>query len=193
MRRLALALLAVGVLVAGGAIWLSSENQHDAGSGAPPAAPGVVAESGGPDRPDDAFAMIVESVHDGDTLRAHVTQPNEIVTDTGSTRIRLLGIDTPEVAPDLECWGSQATAVLEQFAPPGATIWALPDVEVRDRYDRHLLYLWTADGTFINTELVARGAARVEVYAPNDRYEPLLRDLESAAMAAEIGRWGACG
>lgn len=157
------------------------------------AGPPTPAASEAPDRPADAFAMIVESVHDGDTLRAHVTQPNDVVTDTGSTRIRLLGIDTPEISPDLECWGSQATAMLEELAPTGATIWVSPDIEVRDQYDRHLLYLWTADGTFINAELVAQGAARVEVYAPNDLYEPLLRSLEADAQSAGVGRWGACG
>lgn len=146
-----------------------------------------------PPRPPDAFEMTVESVHDGDTLRAHVDAPNAVVTDLESTRVRLLGVDTPEISPELDCWGAEATASLAELAPPGSTIWAAPDVEVFDQYGRHLLYVWTPDGRFVNGELVAAGDARVEVYEPNTRHEDVLRTLEAEARAADAGQWGACG
>lgn len=71
-------------------------------------------------------------------------------------------------------------------------MWAAADLEVRDQYGRHLLYLWTPDGRFVNAELVARGDGAVMVFAPNTLHEPLLRALEAEAAAAGRGLWGAC-
>lgn len=187
----------VGILllvIAGAALWWVSGRQDAASPPSPAAESPVGAPMGAmPAIPPDAFEMTVESVHDGDTLRAHVTTPNEVVADPGSTRIRLLGVDTPEISPEPECWGAQATATLTSLAPAGSTIWVTADSEPRDQYGRTLLYVWTSDGRFVNGELVARGDARVEVYSPNREHEATLRSLESAAVAAAAGRWGACG
>ena len=136
--------------------------------------------------------MTVESVHDGDTLRARVPVPNAVVTDLESTRVRLIGLDTPEISPSLECWGTEATARLTALLPPGSTVWAAADIEVLDQYGRHLLYLWTPDGRFINAELVAEGDGTVMVFAPNTLHEQLFRALEAEASAAGRGLWGAC-
>ena len=146
-----------------------------------------------PGIPADAFEMTVESVHDGDTLRARVAVPNAVVGDLESTRVRLLGIDTPEISPEADCWGAEATAKLTSLVPVGSTIWVAADVEVNDQYGRTLLYIWTPDGRFVNGELVAQGDARVEVYSPNRAEESLLRSLEAAAVTAGAGQWGACG
>ncbi len=189
LRRLLIGLLLVAV-AAGIAYWsllgpgAGGDDSVTPVPGPAPTMPGI---------PADAFEMTVESVHDGDTLRARVAAPNAVVADLESTRVRLLGIDTPEISPELECWGEEATAKLGALAPPGSTIWVAPDVDAYDRYGRTLLYLWTADGRFINGELVAQGDARVEVYSPNRSQEGLLRSLEAAAMAAPAGRWAACG
>jgi micrococcal nuclease len=152
-------------------------------AGAAPALPGI---------PPDAFELTVESVHDGDTLRARVSIPNAVVTDLESTRVRLIGIDTPEISPAPECWGAEATAGLTALAPPGTTLWAASDLEVLDQYGRHLLYLWTPDGRFVNAELVAQGDGPVMVFAPNTLHEALFRSLEADAAAAGTGLWGAC-
>src|SRR3954451_11767998 len=145
-KRVLLAVLVLA-LAAGAAWWFlgSDDRQLDI--------PVATGDPAMPPLPADAFAMTVESVHDGDTLRAHVDVPNGVVTDLASTRVRLLGIDTPEISPDLDCWGAEATASLTALAPPGSTIWVAPDVEVLDRYGRQLLYVWTADGRFVNGEL----------------------------------------
>jgi micrococcal nuclease len=150
---------------------------------AAPALPGI---------PEGAFEMTVESVHDGDTLRARIAAPNAVVTDTESTRVRLIGIDTPEISPALECWGAEATAGLTALLPPGSTVYVAADREVRDQYGRHLLYLWTPDGRFVNAELIAQGDGAVMVFAPNTLHEELFRDLEADAAAAGRGLWGAC-
>jgi len=181
-------LLAVGLLA--GAIWLFQSTARVGDAAPPVSGPETSAEL--PGIPPDAFELTVESVHDGDTLRARIATPNEIVTDTASTRIRLIGVDTPEISPDLECWGAEATARLTELLPLGSTVWATPDRDVLDRYDRHLLYLWTPDGRFVNGELIAAGDATVMIFAPNDEHEGLFRELEAEASAAGRGLWGAC-
>lgn len=182
----------IGILVlvlAGAALWwFVGRDHHEAevAVATPAGAPTM------PAIPADAFEMTVESVHDGDTLRAHVAAPNAVVDDLESTRVRLLGIDTPEISPVVDCWGSEATAKLSALVPAGSTIWVTPDAEVHDQYGRTLLYVWTPDGRFVNGELVAQGDARVEVYSPNRSQEALLRSLETTAVASGAGRWGAC-
>ncbi|MET0781499.1 MAG: thermonuclease family protein [Microbacterium sp.] len=145
-----------------------------------------------PGIPAGAFEMTVESVHDGDTLRARVSVPNSVVTDLESTRVRLIGLDTPEISPDPECWGDEATARLTALLPPGSTVWAAADLEVLDQYGRHLLYLWTPDGRFVNAELVAQGDGEVMVFAPNTLHEAVFRSLEAEASAAGRGLWSSC-
>lgn len=195
VKRVVLALLVLAI-VGGGAWWFAERDDApppDSVATAPAAGPVAGPPTSMPPRPPEAFPMTVESVHDGDTLRAHVDQPNAVVTDLASTHVRLLGIDTPEISPQLECWGAEATARLTALAPPGSTIWVAPDVEVHDQYGRHLLYIWTADGRFVNGELVAGGDARTEVYPPNTLHEGVFRALEAEAHTASAGRWGACG
>lgn len=143
-------------------------------------------------RPGDAFAMTIESVHDGDSLRARVDSPNAVVTTTASVRVRLIGLDAPEVSPDVECWAIESRDRLRELVPEGSTVWAAPDREALDRYDRHLLYLWTDDDVFVNYELVAAGDAEVLRVRPNDAYADLFSEAEREARDAGAGQWGAC-
>ncbi|HEX5728310.1 thermonuclease family protein [Microbacterium sp.] len=178
-RRAAVGILCLAV-VAVGIWWLLTRGGSDV---AAQTLPGI---------PANAFEMTVESVHDGDTLRAHVAVPNAVVTDAESTRVRLIGVDTPEISPAPECWGDEATARLNAMLPAGSTVWAAADRDAVDQYGRHLLYVWTPDGRFVNAELVREGAGTVMVFAPNTRHETLLRSLEAEASAAGRGLWGAC-
>lgn len=157
-------------------------------------APGAVTDAAGPstEPPDDAFRIAVDHVIDGDTIKARPVDRSDLMPDDAVVSVRLIGIDTPETYPDVECWGPEATDTLRALAPAGSTLWAAPDVEWFDRYDRVLLYLWTADGTFVNRELVAGGDAETLVVQPNDAYAALFADDESSARAAGLGLWGAC-
>ncbi len=110
--------------------------------------------------------------------------------DLESTRVRLLGIDTPEISSPPDCWGAEATAKLTALVPAGSTIWVMPDAEVHDQYGRTLLYVWTPDGRFVNGELVAQGDARVEVYSPNRSHEdaPVAREDCCRVGVRSVGR-----
>ena len=144
------------------------------------------------DIPDAAFAVIVDDIVDGDTLRAHADTSGELGDDTESERIRLIGIDTPELKPEPECGAQAASDRLRQLLPPGSTAWALGDAGERDRYDRALLYLWNTEGTFVNLELVADGSAKTLSVEPNTRYATDLAAAEAASRADERGLWSSC-
>ncbi len=126
----------------------------------------------------------VMSITDGDTMRLKV--------DGIELRVRLVGIDTPEVYPEVECFGPEAEDALATLAPPGSTLSYAYDRDPRDRYDRELMYLFAADGTFINYELVAQGYAEALLVEPNDQYYDDLVAAERQAQADGLGLWGQC-
>jgi micrococcal nuclease len=132
-------------------------------------------------------------VYDGDTIEARMQSANDVVTTERPIRIRLIGVDTPEGTPSPECWADEARTHLAQLLPEGSTIWAAPDVDTWDDYDRRLFYLWTDDGRFVNHELVAAGDARALRVWPNVEHEDLLAGAQARAEASGAGRWGACG
>jgi micrococcal nuclease len=126
----------------------------------------------------------VVSITDGDTLRLEV--------DGTELRVRLLGIDTPEINPEVECYGAEAEAALAALAPPGSTLGFTYDRDRRDQYDRELLYLFATDGSSINLTLVEQGFARAVLFEPNDRLWDQLRAAERAAQDSRLGLWGSC-
>lgn len=117
-------------------------------------------------------------------------------SEATATRVRLLGIDAPEVAhppTPAECYSTEATEQLEQLAPVGSTVFLTTDIGQpdRDRYGRMLRYVDHA-GTDAARELLAAGAARVY-----DTDQQLARETDFAAAArdahgAETGLWGNC-
>jgi micrococcal nuclease len=131
--------------------------------------------------PEGAKKATVRYVHDGDTL---------FFTD--GRKVRLLAIDTPEVGENLECYGDEATARLEQLAPDGATLYTLADKDTKDQYGRSLLFLWTTDGEFINYDLVAEGYAEAVFIGNNRLYQNEFEAAESGAKTSGVGMWGNC-
>ena len=177
---LALAAFAVW-LVATGRIAPTSEGAP-AGDGAPAAPATGDAAAGGIPVPADAEPMTVASVHDGDTLNLRDA--------TGRVEtVRIIGVDTPEIYPEYECFGDEATAELERLAPVGSTLRVTTDDDPFDDYDRLLLYLWNDDDVFVNLALVEGGFAEAIRVAPNDAYFDELRAAEDAAARAGLGMW----
>lgn len=171
-------------------VWLATADQAAC---CPP--PGVTSPPADviPPRPADAFPLTVSSVWDGDTIRATAQTTNAPVPSTEEIRIRLIGVDTSELSPDPQCWAVEARDELRALLPQGSTVWATPDADPLDRYDRWLFYLWTDDGRFVNYELVASGAAEAVLFEPNGAHFALLEDAEEWAYTWGAGRWGACG
>lgn len=127
---------------------------------------------------------VITSIVDGDTVRLEV--------DGVELRVRLIGIDTPEVHPELECFGTEATEALERLAPVGSPVQYAYDRDPRDPYDRDLLYLTSDDGTFINLAMVENGFAYAVLFEPNDAFWPELQKAERDARDADRGLWGSC-
>jgi endonuclease YncB( thermonuclease family) len=148
----------------------------------PAAAPPTVAE---PDAdqpvPAAATSATIEYVHDGDTL---------FLTD--GTKVRLLGIDTPEIGENLECYGDEATALLRSLLPEGTAVRVLADVQPLDQYGRSLLFIYTEAGDLVNLTMIEQGAAEAVVLEPNLLFADELEAAEDSAQASGVGMWGAC-
>lgn len=168
----------------------ASPEQAQPGQAAVPAGPGGVPVPAG------AQAAVVVRQVDGDTvvLRGLGSGP----LPGGSTKVRLVGVDTPEVfasprTPDVpQCYGQKASARTAALLPLGARVRVAADRECEDRYGRALLYVWTGRGVLVEQDLLRGGYGRVLVISPNDRYAATLRADERAARAARRGLWSAC-
>jgi len=140
-----------------------------------------------PKRPD--FAARVVSVTDGDT----------IVVRSGAGRrfkVRLIGIDTPEVFGGLECGGRQASASMKRLAPQGrrVRVYGDPTQDRRDAFGRLLAYVKTRGGPQLNIAQIRRGWAKVFVFQGNPfRQTASFRRAARAAKRQRRGVWGRCG
>jgi micrococcal nuclease len=142
--------------------------------------------------PDDAEPAIVDRVVDGDTVRV-VAEPGGSIPEGGSVRVRLLNIDTPELATDeapAECGAEAAAARLAELVAPGDVVWLAGDREDRDVYDRPLRGVWTDDGVFVNELLAREGFAETLIIGPNDRFHAVIAAAVEQAQAAGRGIWG---
>ena len=132
--------------------------------------------------PADAVADRVDHVTDGDTVWL-----------SGLGKVRLIGIDTPEVYGGVECYGREASAFAKRLLPANRRVHYELGVEERDRYGRALAYLWLDDGRFVNRLLVERGYAQPLTIAPNVDFADLFTKAARRARRAGRGLWGEPG
>ena len=127
----------------------------------------------------------VTRIVDGDTL--WVGGPGS----GGETKIRLIGIDTPEVAQD-ECYAGEATAHLAALVGLGTRVRLVYDVERFDRFDRTLAYVFRLDdGLHANLAMAQDGYAQQLTVPPNVAHEVEFGAAVADARAAGRGLWGA--
>jgi len=112
---------------------------------------------------------------------------------SGIGKVRLIGVDTPEVYGQAECYGREASAFVERTVPLGGEVRYRLGVDERDRYGRALAYVWLPDGRFLNRLLVARGYAQPLTVPPNVEYEDLFVRVARHAREAGSGLWGRPG
>lgn len=124
-------------------------------------------------------------VIDGDTFR--------ISDGTSKGRsIRLIGVDAPESNNSRNkvrhALGDEATAYLQKLI--GGKIVRLEfDIDRTDRYGRTLAYVYLADGTFVNAELIRNGYAAIMTVQPNVKYLDYFLKLERRARNNNKGLW----
>lgn len=112
---------------------------------------------------------------------------------SGIGKVRLIGVDTPEVYGHDECYGRQASAFVERTLPLGSTVRYRLGTEERDRYGRALAYVYVDGGRFLNLLLVRRGFAQVLTVPPNVEFAERFARAARRARAAGRGLWGRPG
>ncbi|MEV7431845.1 thermonuclease family protein [Nocardioides sp. NPDC092400] len=127
-------------------------------------------------------------VIDGDTVQVKLTAVQK------RARVRLIGIDTPEVFGGKECGGPAASKSAKKILPKGTRVLLVsdPTQDLKDRYGRLLRYVMKGS-TDVNRLQVKRGHAEVYVYGgkPFKRVKKY-RASQAAAKKADLGMWGAC-
>ncbi len=131
----------------------------------------------------------VLKINDGDT----------IVADCNSqlTRIRMLGIDAPELSQ--EPWGLKSKEFTATKLKPNQIIYLDFEADHYDKYGRTLAYIfWNAksleepkvnDLVLLNAELLANGLAQIYLWPNNRKYSTLLKSAEAQARDKQINIW----
>jgi micrococcal nuclease len=146
---------------------------------------GVVVGRGGdrsPSAPASSGFASVTKVSDGDTIW---------LSQVG--KVRLVGIDTPEVFGHVDCFGPAASAFAKRLLHLGLRVRYRVGRESHDRYGRTLAYVWLPDGRMFNQLLAEDGYARPLTIAPNDDYAAAFKAAAGRARRAHRGLWGRCG
>lgn len=133
----------------------------------------------------------VVRVVDGDTIHVQIL-------GGAKEKVRLIGIDTPEVRAPVEEYGKEASAFTKDLLLD-KEVWLELDVEHRDRYDRLLAYVWLREPQkgdraemaqqMANAIIIAGGYANQLTVPPNVRYTQHFRDLEKQARNDQRGLW----
>ena len=127
---------------------------------------------------------VVERIIDGDTVEL-----------AGGTRLRYIGIDTPESRrregnrwiEDPQPYAKEATEANRRLVE-GKKVRLEYDVEPYDRYGRTLAYVYV-DSTFVNETLLRDGYAGLLTIPPNVRYVERFREVAKEAREANRGLW----
>jgi endonuclease YncB( thermonuclease family) len=120
-------------------------------------------------------------VHDGDTL---------VLKD--GRRVRLIGINTPELARDrspAEPYAQEARDALAGLFKQGVTVGLRFDAERTDHYGRLLAHLYRADGDSVQAWLLRRGYAMTIAVPPNLGNQECYRRAEEQASPDGAGLW----
>ena len=130
---------------------------------------------------DCSVVALVTRVLDGDTLAA-----------AGVGRVRLLGIDAPEIGGPFERPAPFAIEAREALQALVLRRWVRFECDGtrRDAYGRRLFYVLLESREFVNATLVRNGLARVSARSRLQRWDAL-RSAEEEAQARRRGMWGA--
>ncbi len=153
-------------------------------------------------------SALIACTLDGDTF-------DLLQCGNGAERVRLLGVDAPEIAhpgSPADCFGDASAEAMSRLVT-GRTVILSFDQDCTDIYGRTLAYVWLeptpdlpgaermapwvgANGLLlVNEWLLAEGLARVypaEVFGPV-RLQERLQAAEDEAKTLGLGLWGACG
>lgn len=133
-----------------------------------------------PNRIDET--VVTRSVSDGDTLRL-----------ADGRKIRLIGINTPELARDNQpaqpLAGEAKTALSRLLKQTGDRVGLQYGSEKLDKYQRTLAHVYLADGRSVQAALLEQGMAIAFTTPPNDDHSECYQLAEQAAMQQHRGLW----
>jgi endonuclease YncB( thermonuclease family) len=157
------------VSVAPFALWALLLFSHDLLAGACPAR-------------ETSERVTVVHVFDGDTLKL-----------SDGRRLRLIGINTPELrpdGPDHEPFADEAKAALQSMVERNnRTLLLQYDREHQDHYGRLLAHAFTEDGENIAARLLSSGLATTLVVPPNSWSRDCYQQQENRARIERRGIW----
>lgn len=120
----------------------------------------------------------VGRVIDGDTFET-----------VSGAKVRLIGVNTPEVYGGVEYYGREASAFSKDKLSD-AMVYMFQDVSDTDRYGRLLRYVFIENElTMFNETLVIEGYANVMTYPPDVTFSEHFVSLERQAREQNIGLW----
>ena len=130
----------------------------------------------------------VTRIVDGDTI--------VIKMDGSETKVRFIGVDTPEsVAPESSGKtnskeGEETSDYLKKLIE-GKNVYLEFDVGQTDQYGRILAYVYLSDKeTMIQRLLLSEGYAMVMTYQPNVKYADEFLKLQQESRKNRKGFWG---
>lgn len=126
-------------------------------------------------------------------LVTHITDGDTIGVGRGwrYQTVRFIGVDTPEtVHPErpVEPFGLEASDFTERKLEGQRVHLEFEPANQHDPYDRLLAYVFLAEGTLFNAELIKQGYARIIAPSPF-RYYKEFKDYEQEARKTGLGIW----
>lgn len=140
-----------------------------------------------------SLALVIRAL-DGDTIDVLRT------SDSARLRVRLIGVDTPEIAHEdrpAECYSAESTDFTRQLVDHH--VWLTYDAQCQDAFGRDLAYVWVGpeQGASLhsdmwNRHLARRGLARTLSIAPSNSFAHVFDADRDAAQRENLGLWSVC-
>lgn len=129
---------------------------------------------------------LVVKVIDGDTF--------DIKTEKGKLRIRMIGVDTPEIKDPrkkVQCFAKESSKETKNILLNKYIKIENDNTQDRfDKYNRFLAYVYINDGELFNSYLIKNGFAHEYTYKIPYIKQKEFKELENEAREAKRGLWG---
>jgi len=137
-------------------------------------------------------SLLGQPVKRSDPVRVRYVVDGDTIDVAGIGRVRLVGIDAPEVGRGFDTSEPFAHEAQQRLLSLVVGRWVRLEYEQeqQDSYQRRLAYVFIETGTFVNALMVREGLARVSARKPLARLAELQR-AEAEAKSSRRGMWGA--
>ncbi|MFH0840558.1 MAG: thermonuclease family protein [bacterium] len=139
---------------------------------------------------DDPNYYEIVNIVDGDTIDININGKTE--------RVRLIGIDTPELVDprqEVECFAQEASDRAKEILT-GQKVRLESDLTQgdRDKYNRLLRYVFLENGASLNQMMIEEGYAHEYTYDLPYKYQEIFQTAEQGSRTSGLGLWkeGVC-